>query len=58
MSRRAAELGIRARALSEYNAASPGKSVIPGLVLGYGVADELQIRQLVLRQRLAYNEAV
>lgn len=56
IARRAASLGVTARALSDYCAPGPGQSTIPGLVLGYGVADEQQIRQLVPRLKQALDE--
>lgn len=56
ISRRAGALGVTARALSDYNAPGTGQQTIPGLVLGYGVGNVQQIRQLVPRLRQAYDE--
>ena len=56
ISHRAAELGVTARPLSAYGPQGAGGTLIPGLVLGYGLADAQQIRHLVPRLRRAYDE--
>lgn len=47
--RRAADLGVTARALSEYYAPETGSAARNGLVLGYGMAEEKLIPELVGR---------
>jgi len=47
--RRAAEFGVTARALSEYYPPESRTPVRNGLVLGYGMAEERQIPELVAR---------
>ncbi len=56
--RRAAGLGVTARALSDYGVAGPGQAVENGLVLGYGMADEKLIPELVGRLARATLDAV
>lgn len=56
ISRRAAALGVTARALSDCCAPGPGQPTLTGLVLGYGLSDEQQIRPRVPRLRQAYDE--
>ena len=58
IARRASELGVSASPLSDYGSPGQGKQTIPGLVLGYGVADIHQIRQLVPRIQQAYDDVV
>lgn len=53
--RQAEELGVTARALSEYG--TPTQH-LNGLVLGYGMAEEKRIPELVARLRLAYYAAI
>lgn len=58
IARSASELGVSVSPLSDYGSPGQGKQTIPGLVLGYGVADIHQIRQLVPRIQQAYNDVV
>lgn len=51
--RRAAALGVAARALSEYYAAGSACPALNGLVLGYGMVDEKRIPELVVRLVMA-----
>lgn len=53
---RAYELGVTARPLSDYGAPSQTTAHLPGLVLGYGAADEQQIASLIPRLKQAYDE--
>ena len=54
----AAELGVTARALSEYYAPEMPALARNGLVLGYGMVEERRIPELVGRLRLAYQNAI
>ncbi len=56
--RYAAELGVTARALSEYYALEMPGLARNGLVLGYGMVEEKRIPELVGRLRLAYQNAI
>lgn len=47
-------LGVTTRPLSDYGTGSPTERPCSGLVLGYGVADEKQIENLVPRLRQAF----
>jgi GntR family transcriptional regulator/MocR family aminotransferase len=58
IARRAATLGVTARPLSGYGSQGVNRTPIPGLVLGYGVADVQQIRQLIPRLRQAYDDLI
>jgi GntR family transcriptional regulator/MocR family aminotransferase len=55
--RRAAELGVTARPLSEYYASEAGVVPQNGLVLGYGLVEEERIPELVGRLALACRTA-
>ena len=55
--RRAADLGVTARALSEYFAPSLPDEKRNGLVLGYGMAEEGRIPELVGRLSMAAGQA-
>jgi GntR family transcriptional regulator/MocR family aminotransferase len=58
IARKAAALGVTARPLSAYGSLRLDRTPIPGLVLGYGVADAQQIRQLIPRLRQAYDDVI
>lgn len=55
--RQAAALGVTARALSEYYAAGAAEPAQNGLVLGYGMAEEQRIPELVARLVQAWRKA-
>jgi len=54
----ASRLGISTRALSSYYLAGVGSNAQNGLLLGYGMADEQRIPELVRRLRTAYDKAL
>lgn len=56
--RYAVELGVTARALSEYYAPEMPGLARNGLVLGYGMVEEKRIPELVGRLRVAYQNAI
>jgi len=58
IARKAAAWGVTARPLSGYGAEGANHSPMQGLVLGYGVADVQQIRQLIPRLRQAYDDVM